>query len=100
MNKVPSVSYEQDKLIKDFVKSRYRTTSKEDQIRALAGYSSGRLTADRHHNKINERIKNAQTNPSMLKNADMLRSERFRTTVRDPPFAYDCMAPGDVGTKS
>ena len=39
-------------------------------------------------------------NPSTLKNADMLRSERFRTTVRDPPFAYDCMAPGEVGKKS
>ena len=49
---------------------------------------------------VTSRIKDAQVNPSTLKNADMLRSERFRTTVRDPPFAYDCMAPGEVCKKS
>ena len=91
---------EQNKLITDYVTSRYRTTSKEDQALGLTGFSARRTSASKHHSLINERIRNAQSNPSMLKNADMLRSERFRTTVRDPPFAYDVMAPGEVGIKS
>lgn len=37
----------------------------------------------------------------MLTNPNMLKSERFRTTVKDPPFAYDFMEEkGDIGNKS
>ena len=36
----------------------------------------------------------------MLTNPNMLKSERFRTTVKDPPFAFDYMEGKDVGNKS
>ena len=36
----------------------------------------------------------------MLTNPNMLKSERFRTTVKDPPFAFDFMEGKDVGNKS
>ena len=45
-------------------------------------------------------MRNSQSNQAIMKNAELLRSERFRTTVKDPPFAYEYMQPGDVGTKS
>ena len=69
-------------------------------MHALTALNSRKASAERNDIFADQGIRSSTLNPSASKNAEMLRSERFRTTVKDPPFAYEYMEPGDIGTKS
>ena len=72
--------------MKEIIRLRYRTTQKDDQMHALTAMNSRKSSCG-----IPDDIQmyRSADNRQAQSQSNMLRSERFRTTVRDEPFAVD-----------
>ena len=73
--------------MKEMIRLRYRTTQKDDQVHALTAMNSRKNSCGIPEDI--QMIYKSADNRQAQSQSNMLRSERFRTTVRDEPFAVD-----------